>query len=64
MNDFRKQNDLDGFQGDLRALGHPQRPRQAQPRRVQQVPVMFIKILHDMFICYLSKTNRFKTVPA
>ena len=32
------------FQGDLRALGHPQRPRQAQPRRVQQVPVMFIKM--------------------
>ena len=29
MNDFWKENDLDGSQGDLRALGHPQRPRQA-----------------------------------
>ena len=24
MNDFWKDNDLDGSQGDLRALGHPQ----------------------------------------
>ena len=32
------------IQGDHDALGHPQRPRQAQPRRVQQVPVMFIKM--------------------
>ena len=31
------------IQGDQEALGHPQRPRQAQPRRVQQVPIMFIK---------------------
>ena len=31
------------IQGDQEALGHPQRPRQAQPRRVQQIPVMFIK---------------------
>ena len=46
MNDFWKENDLDGSQGDLRALGHPQRPQQAQPRRVQQVPVMFIKNWH------------------
>ena len=46
MNDFWKENDLDGSQGDLRALGHPQRPRQAQLRRVQQVPVMIIKIWH------------------
>ena len=29
-------------QGDHDALGHPQRPRQAQPRLVQQVPFMFI----------------------
>ena len=28
----------------LRALGHPQRPRQAQPWGAQQVPVMFIKM--------------------
>ena len=28
MNDFWKENDLDGSQGDLRALGHPQQPRQ------------------------------------
>ena len=42
MNDFRKQNDLDGSQGDLRALGHPQRLRQAQPGGVLQV-VMFSK---------------------
>ena len=32
MNDFWKENDQDGSHGDLRALGHPQRPRQAQPR--------------------------------
>ena len=32
MNDFWKENDLDGSQGDLRALGHPQRPQQAQPK--------------------------------
>ena len=47
MNDFWKENDLDGPQGDLRALGHPQRPRQAQPWGVQQVPVMFIKNWND-----------------
>ena len=47
MNDFQKQNNLDGSQDDLRALGHPQRHRQAQPRRVEQVPVMFIKNRHD-----------------
>ena len=106
------------IQGDQEVLRHPQRPHQAQPRRVQQVPVMFIKNWHDtclyaifqrqvdlkqsqrdtgwsrgsrtpsatstsstkastastsyvhqklawhMFICYFSKTNRFKTVPA
>ena len=39
-----KENYLDGSQGDLRALGHPQRPRQAQPWGEQQVPVMFIKM--------------------
>ena len=43
MKDFRKENDLDGSQGDLRSLGHPQRPRQAQPRGVQQVPIIFLK---------------------
>ena len=31
------------LQGLRFVFGHPQRPRQAQPRRVQQVPVMFIK---------------------
>ena len=44
MNDFQKENDLDGSQGDLRALGHPQQPRQAQPWGVQQVPFIFIKM--------------------
>ena len=44
MNDFCKENDLDGSQGDLRALGYPQRPRQAQPWGVQQVPFIFIKM--------------------
>ena len=62
MNDFWKENYLDGSQSDLRALGHPQRPWQAQPRQVQQVPVVFIKNWHDMLICYFLKTNRFKTV--
>ena len=31
-------------QSDQDALGHPQRPRQAQPRGIQQVPVMFITL--------------------
>ena len=44
MNDFQKENDLDGSQGDLRALGHPQQPRQAQPWGVQQVPIIFLKM--------------------
>ena len=39
------------IQGDQEALGHPQRPRQARQRRVQQVPVMFIKI--DMTHVYM-----------
>ena len=43
MNDFSKENDLDRSQGDLRALGHPQRPWQAQPWGVHQVPFIFIK---------------------
>ena len=51
--------------GDHGALGHPQRPRQAQLWQVQQVPVMFIKNWHrHMFIWYFSKTNRFRMVPA
>ena len=50
MNDFWKENDLDGSQGDLRALGHTQRPRQAQPWGVQQVPFIFIKMnIWNMF---------------
>ena len=53
MNDFWKENDLDGSQGDLTALGHPQRPRHAQPWGVQQVPVMFIKNWHDTSISYI-----------
>ena len=44
MNVFRKENDLDGSQGDLRALGRPQRLRQGQPCGVQQVPFIFIKM--------------------
>ena len=44
MNGFRKQNDLDGSKGDLRALGHPQQPRQAQPWGVYQVPIIFLKM--------------------
>ena len=39
-------NNLSVIQGDQDVLGHPQRPRQAQLRRVQQVPVMIIKIWH------------------
>ena len=46
MNDFWKENDLDGSKGDLKALGHPQRPRQAQPGGVLQVPFMFMKKWH------------------
>ena len=55
MNDLCKENDLDGSQGDLRALGHPQQPWQAQPWVVQQVPFIFIKMniwnmFHDRFL--------------
>ena len=32
------------IQGEKVALGHPQRPRQAQPWGVQQVPFIFIKM--------------------
>ena len=32
------------IQGFQEALRHPQRPRQAQPGQVQQVPVMFINV--------------------
>ena len=41
---FLQRNDLDWSKGDLRALGHPQLPRQAQPWGVQQVPFIFIKM--------------------
>ena len=44
MNDFGKENDLNGFKGDPRALGHPQQPRQAQPWGVQQVQIIFLKM--------------------
>ena len=64
MNDFRKENDLDGSQGDLRSLGHPQLPRQAQPWGVQQVPFIFIKMnIWNMFHERFSKTKRPGWVP-
>ena len=40
---FSKKIDSKWSQVDHGALGHPQRPRQAQLWQVQQVPVMFIK---------------------
>ena len=40
---YQRQIDLNGSRGDQDVLGHPQRPRQAQPLLVQQVPVVFIK---------------------
>ena len=55
---FLKKNDLNGFKGDPRALGHPQRPRQAQPWGVPQGPqqvidiytnINFLSILHVQF---------------
>ena len=64
MNGFRKQNDLDGSPGDLRALGHPQRPWQAQPWGVQQVPFIFIKMnIWNMFHERFSKRKRSGWVP-
>ena len=64
MNDFWKENDLDGSQGDLRALGHPQRPRQAQPWGVQQVPFIFIKMnIWNMFHKRFLKRKRSGRVP-
>ena len=64
MNDFWKENDLDGSQGDLRALGHPQRPRQAQPWGVQQVPFIFIKMnIWNMFHERFSQRKRSGWVP-
>jgi len=64
MYDFWKENYLDWFQGDLRALGHPQRPGQAQPWGEQQVPFIFIKKniwnkLHERFL----KRKQFGWVP-
>ena len=55
MNDFWKENDLDRSQGDRRALGHPQRPWQAQPWGIQQVPFILMKmniwnIFHERFL--------------
>ena len=35
------------IQGDQDTLRHPQQPHQAQPWRVQQVPVMFTKNWHS-----------------
>ena len=46
---IQRQIDLKWFQGNQDALGHHQRPRQAQPGQVQQVPVMFIKTVNDEF---------------
>ena len=46
---IQRQIDLKWFQGDQDALRHPQRPRQAQPWRVQQV--MLIKF--DMAQVYI-----------
>ena len=64
MNDFRKWNDLDGSQGDLRALGHPQRPWEAQPWGVQQVPFIFIKMnIWNMFHEQFSQRKRSGWVP-
>ena len=61
MNDFRKQNDLDGSQGDLSTLGHPQRPRQAKPWGVQQKPLIFIQNWHGAWLYSIfTKTSRFK----
>ena len=61
---FWKENDLDGSQGDLKALGHPQRPRQAQPWGVQQAPFIFIiKNWHSACLYTISKINQFKMVP-
>ena len=50
---FQRQIDLkqsQSYTGYQDALGHPQRPRQTQLRRVQQVPVMIIKIWHGTCI--------------
>ena len=55
------QNDPSVIQGDQDALRHPQRPQQAQPWGVQQVPVIFINILYGVF--YFTKINRFLMVP-
>ena len=38
----------------LKALGHPRRPRQAQPWGEQQVPVIFIKNLHRANRCKMD----------
>ena len=58
MNNFWKENDLDWSQGDLRSLGHPQRPRQAQPWGVQQVPIIFLKMnIWNMFHERFRKEN-------
>ena len=60
MNDFWKDNGLDGSQSNPKALGHPRRPRQTQPLGVQQVPFIFIKNWHGacLYMYYFSKVNR------
>ena len=64
MNNFRKENNLDGSQGDLRTLGHPQQPWQAQPLGVQQVLFIFIKMNNwNMFHERISKRKRSGWVP-
>ena len=50
MNDFWKENDLDGSQGDPRALGHPQWPRQAQLRLLHLGGKQDVYILLQQFL--------------
>ena len=54
-----------GSQGDLKALAHPQRPRQAQPWGIQQVHIYIHKkkLTWRIIIYCFSKINRFKMVP-
>ena len=64
MNDFWKENYMDGSQGDLSAQGHPQRPRQAQQWGVQQVPFIFTKMnIWNMFHERFLKRKRSGWVP-
>ena len=60
---FQIKVDIKLSQDDQDALRHPQRPRQAQPKQVQQVTIMFHQIGMTHINILFIKDYRFKMVP-